>query len=482
MIFFKRRKQTQQIPQGKYTRDNLKGLKESQYIEIILQMQARIEALEEQVAKLSKNSRTSSKPPSSDITNPPKSESGKRKKKKRTQGAQEGHEGASRTPFTQADIDAHVPLTMQRCPDCHGSVTPHPEMNPLKQQVVELPEKPIIITEYIRTAYVCTVCQQLHYAPLPAGVIEGQLLGPKLQGVVGYMKGALHCSYSNLQDFFAEILRIPLSRGLLCQTIARVSHALEIPYEELKKHIPNETIVHTDESGWKDKGRRFWAWVFANRLISFFTIEKSRASKVLRKILGKVFSGTLVSDFYSAYVKYANHMQQFCLAHLIRDIKFLITLPNPLEKRFGKKLLFQFKCMFRLWHARDTIPKNQFAAQRDRILKRIHRILDRTVLPPETARLAKRFEKHWDALFRFLFHDGLEPTNNLAERAIRALILDRKVTQGSRSVWGRQWNARIWTVLSTCRKQHRSAWDFIQQSINAFHFQSSYPSLIPVYA
>ena len=219
--------------------------------------------------------------------------------------------------------------------------------------------------------------------------------------------------------------------------------------------------------------------VFCTSLFSFFWIDKSRSSKVLKEILGETYGGTIVSDFFGAYIKYANALQQFCLAHLIRDIKFLTTLPDKGDQAFGDALLVQFRKLFHFWHQREKIPKEQFKRRMLRIKNRILVLAAQEDLPGKSATLAKRFRKHGDAIFRFLFDAAIPPTNNASEQTLRQSIIDRKITQGSRSLMGRQWNARIWTVLATCRKQGRSAWQFLQDVLSAKYFQTPMPSLLP---
>ena len=214
-------------------------------------------------------------------------------------------------------------------------------------------------------------------------------------------------------------------------------------------------------------------------MVSFFWIAKSRSSKVLEEILGKTYGGTIVSDFFSAYIKYANKLQQFCLAHLIRDIKFLTTLPDKKDQAFGNALLVQFKKLFHFWHQRDKIPKDQFYRRMLRIKKRVLVLAEQEDLPAKSATLAKRLRKHGDAIFHFLFDPAVPPTNNSGEQTIRQLIIDRRITQGSRSLMGRQWNARIWTVVDTCRKQGRPTWKFLQNALSAYYFQTPTPSLLP---
>jgi transposase len=135
------------------------------------------------------------------------------------------------------------------------------------------------------------------------------------------MKGSLHASYIGLEDFCHEMLDINAARNHLCNTVARVNDALARLYQELAEHIPTEPVLYIDESGWKDKGLKYWIWVFCTSMVSFFCIAKSRGSMVLKEVLGKAYSGTIVSDFFSAYVKYANRLQQFCLTRLTNNLE-----------------------------------------------------------------------------------------------------------------------------------------------------------------
>jgi transposase len=445
--------------------------------EQVAKLTEQVAKLTEKVAKLSKNSSNSSKPPSSDIVQPPKPNS---PKGPRRQGGQPGHKGITRPPFRPDQIDCVEELHPAGCPRCDdGPLQPIGEVK--IHQVAELREDPLEITEYRLHGYRCTVCGEVVWGALPPGVIEGQLFGPRLQALVGYMKGALHATYTGLGDFCREVLDLNVARSHLCNIIARVSEALARPYEELREHIPTEPVLNIDESGWKDKGLKYWIWVFCTSMVSFFCIAKSRGSKVLQDVLGKTYNGTIVSDFFSAYIKYANRLQQFCLAHLIRDIRFLTTLAGETDKRFGQRLLLDFKRLFHCWHLRKKIPKDRFDRIMFRIKDRVLRLAESHAggERSKSRTLAKRLVKHGEAIFRFLFDPVVPPTNNAAERSIRCAVIDRRITQGSRSRMGRHWNARIWTVLGTCRKQARSAWQFLQNALSAHYFQTPTPSLLP---
>jgi len=470
----------------------LEGLSKRELIEIILEQRAqikelrkRLEQLEgefartrEELAKARKDSSNSSKPPSSDIVKPPKE---KKSNGPGKQGGQRGHRGVNRTPFGPDQIDRIQELhPVGGCPHGHD-VRLEAISEPKIQQVVKLREDPIEIIEYRRYGCRCPICAEVVWAELPPGVVEGQLFDWRLQALIAYMKGALHASYSNLQAFCRDVLGIEVARSHLCNTIARVNEALAAPHEELQEHIPTEPVLNIDESGWKDRGVKYWIWIFCTPLITFFHIAKSRGAKVLEEILGDTYGGTIVSDFLSTYISYANLLQQFCLAHLIRDIKFLTTLPGAIDKRFGRLLLIAFKRLFHCWHLRKKIPKDRF----DRIMFRIKdRVLSLAAQyacgeRSKSRTLARRLVKHGDAIFRFLFYPNIPPTNNAAERGLRTPVIDRRITQGSRSLMGRQWNARIWTVLDTCRKQGRSAWQFLQDALSAHYSHTPTPSLLP---
>jgi transposase len=441
----------------------------------IAELKQTVHHLTEQIAQLSKNSSNSSKPPSSDIVKPPKPNNSK---KRRRQGGQPGHPGVNRQPFTRDQIDDTQELYAEGC--ACGCRRRGQKLKQVRvHQFAELRDKPLMVTEYRLHGYVCPGCGQIVWAQLPEGVIAGQLFGPRLQALIGYMKGSLHASYRGLEAFCREVLNINAARSHLCNVIKRIQAALAEPYEQLQEHIPTEPVLNIDETGWKDKGIKYWTWVFGTPWVSFFYIAPSRSSQVLQEILGETYGGTIVSDFFSAYVKYANKLQQFCLAHLIRDIKFLITLPDQNDKNFGEALLLQFKNLFRFWHQRDNIPREQFDRRMRRIKKRVLALAQQENLPAPSATLAQRLRKHDAAIFRFLFDPAVPPTNNGGEQSMRQLVIDRRITQGRRSLMGRQWNARIWTVLDTCRKQGRSAWQFLQNALSAYYFHTPTPSLLP---
>ncbi len=447
----------------------------------IAEMQKRLAELETKLAKLGKNSSTSSKPPSSDIVKPPKPQT-TTTNQKRKQGGQPGHPKHERSPFEAEDVDNVTDYILEACPDCGGSLCSSDKAPRVIQQV-EIIEKPVRIDEHRGLAYWCKHCQKVHYGKLPPAVEKGGLFAPRLTAQVAYLKCVSHASFSTIRKYIRDVLAISVSRGYLRKLIQKVSDALRQPYDELLSQLPGEPWLNVDETGHKDNGVRFWTWCFRAETYTLFKIDDSRSSKVLFDILGEHFAGVLGCDYFSAYRKYMQDCDvrvQFCLAHLIRDIKYLTTLPDKATAAYGETLLDAVREMFAIIHKSQTIepetlPSLLAGARQDILLKGMCQV-PRT---KEAQNLAKRFRLHGNAYFRFITTPGIEPTNNLAEQAIRFVVIDRVITQGTRSKEGRAWCERIWTVIATCSNQACSAFEFLYNAVKAFFIpEIPIPSLL----
>ena len=453
-------------------------------------LQKRVDELEKIVARLSKNSSNSSKPPSSDdITKPkPKNKNGE----KRNIGAQPGHPRNERSPFPREDIDKFHDYKLASCPDCHGEVIPL-DMEPRIIQQVELKE--ILVTKEEHRSYPawCKNCQKIHYMPFPPEVAKEGLFRERLTALVAYMKHVDHASFSTIRKFIRDVLKIKISRGYLRKVIQKVSDSLEEPYKELLDLLPLEKVVNVDETGHKENGDKFWTWVFKAELYVLFKIDKSRGSKVLIEVLGKEFDGVLGCDYFSSYRKYMkdfNIIVQFCLAHLIRDIRFLINFPDVETRAYGKKLLEGVRELFKVIHEREGMSEQAFKNALEEAKETIMTVAledvpsslnkDGKEEKREAQNMANRFRTHGKAYFEFITTPGIEPTNNVAEQAVRFVVIDRMITQGTRSVKGRETNERLWTVIATCRLQGRSAYEFILKAVNAYFYNHSPPSLLSV--
>jgi len=454
----------------------------------IAQLEAQVEQLTQENARLKKDSSTSSKPPSSDIVKPAPPPA-KRGRGKRKIGGQPGHPKHERAPFPPEQIDAAWDYTLDACPDC-GGVLQNARREPRLVQQVELVDKPVRITEHRAPAHWCPRCRKVHQALLPDAVRRAGLVGPRLTALVAYLKGGCHASYATIQTYLRDVMKVDLSTGQLARLIGKSSAALRRPYEQLRASLPDQARLNVDETGHKDRGDSHWTWCFRAPLFTLFRIDPSRGSDVLVEMLGKQFAGVIGADYFSAYRKYMgdfNVAVQFCLAHLIRDVRYLTTLDKATQK-YGQRLLDHLRRLFRIIHRHssggDTMTRRRFERAMDKTRRQL---LAAGKRPPWTAaaqNMADRFRKHGDAYFRFLSTPGVpgvpgvEPTNNLAEQAIRFVVIDRKITQGTRGDAGQRWCERIWTTIATCVQQDRSIFDFLQRAIQAHLTGHPAPSLL----
>ena len=445
--------------------------------------------LKRKVAQLSKNSSNSSKPPSSDITRP---KSQQRQPGKRKIGGQPGHPRHERLPFPESDIKTVSNYHLSSCPECGNAEVTFLNQPPRVIQQMEI-EKVLVFKEEHRSYPVwCERCEKIHYHPFPEEILKAGLFKEHLTAWVAYMKCVHHASYSTIRKFIRDVLGENVSRGYLRKVVEKASTALDMPYEELLNRLPLEPVLNVDETGHKENANKFWTWVFRTDLYVLFKIEKSRGSKVLIEVLGKEFNGVLGCDYFSAYHKYMKNFNitvQFCIAHLIRDIKYLTGLHDAETKAYGKKLLATVKEMFKVIHNRERYSSEAFTraleSARETIIEAalndVPSRLDKNgkELKREAFNMAKRFRTNGKAYFAFITTPGIGPTNNLAEQAVRFIVIDRLITQGTRSEKGRKTNERLWTVVGTCSLQERSAFEFILTAVRA-HFRSEpAPSLLP---
>jgi transposase len=440
-------------------------------------LQARVAELEARIARLEKNSSNSHKPPSSDIVKPKEPKAGKAK---RSIGGQPGHPKHQRRPFPPEELDATCQYTLQRCPDCGTRLKPA-RRRPRTVQQVEVIERPIRIEEHRALGYWCPRCRALHWAPLPPHLARGGLAGARLTALVAYLKGGAHASYSTIQAFLCDVMKVSISRGQLVRLVAKASQALAPSYDELLGRARSESQFNVDETGHKDNGSKYWTWCFRADPYTLFRIDRSRGSQVLIEVLGEEFNGVLGCDYFSAYRKYMKDFGvqvQFCLAHLIRDVKYLTTLGDRATSKYGDRVLDHLRGLFRVIHRRQSMSEERFQQTLERRRRALVATAKRAPWGSEAQNMADRFRRHGDAYFRFITTPGVAPTNNLAEQAIRFVVIDRRITQGTRGEAGRRWSERIWTAMASCAQQGRSAFDFIERSVQAHFSGQPPPSLL----
>jgi len=446
-------------------------------------LEANLASVQAQLAAARKDSSTSSKPPSSDIVKPPKP-SPPPGQDKRHIGGQPGHPKHERLLFPPEQLTEPVHhYLLEICPDCGQGLQPAGD-EPRVVQQIEFPIVPIQITEHQSHAGWCPQCCKVHYATLPAVVESGGLAGPRLTTLIAYLKGACHASFGVIRKFLRDVVHVTISRGQLVKIINKVSTALDDPYQELLTALPLQKLLNVDETGHKQNGQAWWTWCFRASLFTLFKIDPQRNAEVLIEVLGKEFKGVLGCDYFSAYRRYLREfgvLVQFCLAHFIRDVKFLLTLPDQRDQAYGTRLREALRGLFAVIHQRDELPPVVFQSRLEAARQSVLRAGTQNV--PETRHsqnLAKRLTKHGEAYFQFMTTPGIEPTNNLAEQAIRFVVLDRIVTQGTRSEAGNRWCERIWTVIATCAQQGRSVFDYLYEAIKTrFEKTGPAPSLMP---
>jgi len=447
----------------------------AQLLEEVRMLRAEVAALKEKIARLEKNSSNSSKPPSSDIVKPPKPEPANGTKRKI--GGQDGHQKFTRLPFKPEDVTPVI---------CELSAEDAQGLETLDEwyifQQIKLPERLYEVIEYRARMYREPRTGKKFHAPLPDGVCDSGLLGADMAALAAFLKGVCHASYTTIEQFFQQVLHLDISRGMLCKTTQKVSGALSSCHQQLLERLPKEPQVGVDETGHHNNGDLYWTWCFQTPAYSVFYIDRSRGSEVLTTVLGNDFAGIVGCDYWGAYRKYARLFDvrmQYCLAHLIRDIRFIAEQSNPYLATWATYLLDWLRKLFKTLHRKSDYLAQSFIWRMQQIKEHFLTV----VRNPPDHKLAKKLSRRFEGdraedYFRFVADPLIEPTNNGTERDVRHTVIDRRITQGTRGDAGMRWCQCIWTTIATCKKQHRNVFDFIHQSILAHWTKQPYPQLL----
>ena len=449
-----------------------------------------LEQLRIQLAKANKNSSNSSKSPSSDITGPRK-KMGKGKPgrpKKRTIGGQPGRDRKLREPLPQERVDETIEY------EIHGKEVEQLGLIPTDQfdviQTIELPDCPVIVTEHRFRLYE-SADGSIYYPHVPE-VQNQPIFGPRLLATIGWMKSCAHSSYTTIGKYFEDVLNVPVSRGYLSKLCTGiVSDSLAESYEETKTAIPEQAQLGSDETSFKNNGKKHWVWCISSAILTLFHISTNRSRAVLEELVGEEFKGYLNFDYFSANCSFAWNYEikaQYCWAHLIRDMRFLLKLPDKKTRVWAEQLLDRSRKMFSAWHRRDEMSPIGFERSmnhhRDRFLEIIRKPPDSSAAANLAARFAvvdvtdgSTYDMSQD-YFRFMFSDEVEPTNNHSEQQVRHVVIDRRITQGTRSDAGQRYHERTWTAVATCKKHNKNFFEFLHSSIKAKLTGSLAPSLL----
>ena len=455
----------------------------------IADAEKQIADLERQLALRQQNSTTTSKPPSSDGLAGRQRERGRRTKSRRKPGGQPGHPGHSRPLVPVARLNAIRDLVPDACPHCRHALRARDGVgDPRRHQVTELPPIEAHITEYRCHRRRCPRCGKTTQAPLPEAM-EGQF-GPQLTALVAYLTVVCRLPRLVVQRLLEGALQIPISLGSTQKAWEEASAAVAAPYEELQAALPTQAVLNADETGHRTNAAKRWLWTLVAPTFVFYTIATSRGSDVLRRLLGATFPGVLGSDRLPTYVKYASGQRQFCWAHFTRNLLSAQELAKTAAaKRFCRETLALQRRLFRLWHRFRADPpvrgapitRLELIAKALPIEKKFFALAERSVnaADNDVGNLARALFVHHQDFFTFIHEDGVEPTNNAAERALRPAVQWRKIMFGNRSEDGERAVERLLTITRTCQLQQINALLYLTAAIRCHRRRQAVASLLP---
>ena len=440
-------------------------------------LQEQVRTLQEQ---LNQTSRNSSRPPSSD---PPQSPRPRRLRGQRRRGGQPGHPGHTRLLLPVEEVDEVVVLKPAQCTHCQAPLSGD-DRKPYRHQVIEIPPLKPVVTEYQWHQLACPACGERTRAPWPAGVPSGTY-GPRVQATVALYTGAYRLSKRTTQQAMDEVFGVPMRVGTISQLERATTAAVATPVEEARAYVHEQAVAHLDETSWCQGGKRAWLWVAVTSWVTVFLVRMSRGGSVARELLGETFAGILVTDRYSAYNWYPVRWRQVCWAHLLRDFTAMRDRGGRSEE-LGEALLAQARQMFTWWHRvrEGTLQRSTFRAYMTPLRREIERLLaaGRHCGVPKTEGTCRDILKRRAALWTFVQVDGVEPTNNTAERAIRPGVLWRKGSFGTQSEAGSRFVESMLTVVTTLKQQQRNVLEYLTEACEAALRGDAAPSLLPANA
>lgn len=451
--------------------------------QMVVGLLATVEQLQQAVAQLreqvNKNSQNSSKPPSSD---PP---SVKRKppraKGQRQRGGQPGHQGKGRRLKPPDQVSRFVVSRPSACAAC-GTLLMGEDPEPSRHQVTELPRIEPEVVEYQVHCLRCLACGQETRGEWPTEMPVG-CFGPRLQAVTGYLSGRFGVSRRDSQELLATLFRVEMGLGSIPAQEQRLSQALAQPVEEAQTFVRQQPAVNVDETGWTEENQSCWLWVGSTPEVAVFLLRATRGRQGLIDLLGSAYAGIVGSDRLSAYNGLPDEQRQLCWSHLQRDFQAWVDRGGH-SALIGRLLLAQVKGFFPLWHrVRDgTLPRHAFQEVMHPVRREVESLLQLGALLVEhrqTQATCRTILKHKAALWTFVDHEGVEPTNNAAEQALHRGVLWRKRSFGSQSPTGSRFVERILTVVISLRRQQRDVLDFLTHACQALTSGMAPPSLLP---
>lgn len=427
--------------------------------EIIKAQRAMIESLQAEIeelrARLNRNSSNSSQPPSSD---PPWKAPGERKRGGR-RGGQPGHKGHKRELVEPDRVEECRPSSCEGC----GQVLAGDDAEPFRHQVTEIPEVRASVTEYRVHTLQCTACGESTSGELPVGV-SLSAFGPRLQAIVAVCSGAYRMSKRSVEEVVHDFFGVELSLGSVSNIEQYVSAALEGPMLEALAHLKSARAVHLDETSWLQRACRAWLWTAVTARVAVFLIRPRRTKAVAVELVNRWFAGVAITDRYPGYDWVPDERHQLCWAHLVRDFREL--LEYDAAKAFGETMLAAVGRMFDRWHEARDGTVAQVTAALAPAQEEIHALLlaggDSNVA--RVRKLCRALLRREISLWTFVRRHDVEPTNNVAERALRHGVLWRKSSFGTDSEKGSRFVERILTVVTSLRRQGRHVLGYITEA------------------
>jgi len=426
--------------------------------EVVAKQGAEIERLK---AKRPKTSRNSSKSPSGDgpwsKRHPsPKPKSGKK------QGGQPGHTGNSRKPVEPGEVDEVKQVKPTHCEACAEPLTGD-DPSPRVHQVIDIPPVNPVVVGYEIHALTCACCGETTKGELPPEVHQSSF-GPNVSALVVLLSGEYRMSRRNIQRLLADSHGIEISLGAISNIEGRMTKGLAGAHAEAKASVAASATKHLDETSWRESNELAWLWTAVGEEATVFVIRDTRSSSVAVELIGEEPSGVVVSDRYSGYSFINQDQRQVCLAHLIRDFRRMAEGEKDL-RWIGLRLLGLIDALFRLWHQyqAEVIDRSSLKRWSRPIRTRMVQLLDQgaTSRGYETPSMCRGILKTEQAIWTFIHRDGVEPTNNVAERAIRPAVIHRKTSLGTQSDRGSRFVERMQTVSATLKQTGRSISKFV---------------------
>ncbi len=444
---------------------------------LIEQLQRRIAELEQRLSELERAAKRQATPFARQ----------QRKKHPKRPGRKAGQGRFTFRPRPAPDQVAETKeQPLAACPVCGGPVT---DVKDHEQFVADIPEVQPRVTRYVTHSGHCAHCGQRVRSRHPEQISDatgaaGVVIGPRAKALAADLKHRLGVPYGKVAEILAVGFGLPVSRGGLCQADARLAAQARPVYAELIDLIRQSAVAHADETGWRIGTLAAWLWVFTNRDLTVYTIATRRGHEVVVEVLGATFAGILVSDCFTAYdhQALAAWLKQKCVGHLLKDLSELNASKTRGAVRFARDVTAVLRAALQLRDQKRTLTPADFAAQAAQLEAQLDALIDtrRQLTDPDNARFAKRLRKQREHLLRFLYVDGLDATNNQAERMLRPAVITRKTGGCNRTAGGAEVHSILASVLTTCRQQGFSILDAlvkIQRSLGST-FNSLAPPLL----